>query len=160
LNEEIPNSIILDQYGNPNNPLAHYRGTAEEIITDCGDWLDLVVIGAGTGGTLTGVSKRLKERYPNVLIVGVDPKGSILSFGNEKDVKPGGKTNDKDGVNTTNTNDKYGFNTNITDLMLMLVQCIRLKGLVMISFHVSLITKMSIVGSLVMTEILSTCLVN
>ncbi len=116
MNEEIPNSIILDQYGNPNNPLAHYRGTAEEIIADCGDWLDLVVIGAGTGGTLTGVSKRLKERYPNVLIVGVDPKGSILSFGNEKGVKPGGKTNDKYDVNTTDTNDKDDVNTNDTNV--------------------------------------------
>lgn len=79
LNQEIPNSIILDQYSNPNNPLAHYHGTAEEIIIDCGDHLDMVVIGAGTGGTITGIAKRLKERYPNIIVVGVDPIGSLLS---------------------------------------------------------------------------------
>ena len=65
--------------GLANNPLAHYEGTAEEIIDDCGDHLDMMVIGAGTGGTITGVAKRLKQRYPNIIIVGVDPVGSILS---------------------------------------------------------------------------------
>ena len=79
LNEEIPNSVILDQYSNPNNPLAHYHGTAEEIISTCGDHLDMVVVSAGTGGTISGIAKRLKERYPNIVIVGVDPLGSILS---------------------------------------------------------------------------------
>lgn len=79
MNKEIPNSIILDQYSNPNNPLAHYHGTAEEIIEACGDHLDMAVIGAGTGGTITGVAKRLKEEYPGIIIVGVDPIGSILS---------------------------------------------------------------------------------
>jgi len=46
---------------------------------DCGDHLDMIVIGAGTGGTITGIAKRLKERYPNLIVVGVDPIGSILS---------------------------------------------------------------------------------
>ena len=75
----IPNSIILDQYSNPNNPLAHYEGTAEEIIEDCGDHLDMAVLGTGTGGTISGVAKKLKEKYPGIIIVGVDPLGSILA---------------------------------------------------------------------------------
>lgn len=75
----IPNSIILDQYSNPNNPLAHYEGTAEEIIEDCGDHLDMAVFGAGTGGTISGVARKLKEKYPGIIIVGVDPLGSILA---------------------------------------------------------------------------------
>lgn len=79
MNHELPNSVILDQYSNPNNPLAHYHGTAEEIIKDCGNHLDMVVIGAGTGGTISGIAKRLKERYPNIIVVGVDPIGSMLS---------------------------------------------------------------------------------
>lgn len=79
LKKEIPNSIILDQYSNPDNPAAHYYGTAEEIIAACGDRLDMAVIGAGTGGTISGVAKRLKERYPGIKIVGVDPEGSLLA---------------------------------------------------------------------------------
>ncbi len=80
LNEIIPKSIILDQYSNPANPNAHYYGTAEEIIAACGgEQLDMVVIGAGTGGTISGTARRLKEFYPNVKIVGVDPLGSLLA---------------------------------------------------------------------------------
>ena len=80
-------SLILDQYSNPNNPLAHYFGTAEEIIRDCKDRLDMVVIGAGTGGTITGIASRLKHAYPNVKIIGVDPDGSILAPLSRKDRK-------------------------------------------------------------------------
>jgi len=79
LNKEIPNSYILDQYGNPSNPLAHYDGTAEEILEQTDGKVDLVVITAGTGGTLTGIARKLKERLPNVKIVAVDPEGSILA---------------------------------------------------------------------------------
>jgi len=79
LNKEIPNSHILDQYGNPSNPLAHYDGTAEEILEQCDGKLDMVVITAGTGGTLTGIARKLKERIPHVKIVAVDPVGSILA---------------------------------------------------------------------------------
>lgn len=57
LEKEIPNSIILDQYGNPNNPLAHELGTAEEIWTQTGRKVDAVVAGAGTGGTITGIAR-------------------------------------------------------------------------------------------------------
>jgi cystathionine beta-synthase len=52
LKEEIPNSHILDQYGNPSNPLAHYDGTAEEIIRQCDGKIDMAVVGVGTGGTM------------------------------------------------------------------------------------------------------------
>jgi len=78
LNEEIDNSVIPDQYKNPDNPLAHYHGTAAEIWDDFGDSLDLVVLGAGTGGTIAGVAKYLKEKNPDIRIVGIDPEGSIL----------------------------------------------------------------------------------
>ena len=78
LNEETPNSVIPDQYENPDNPDAHYHGTAPEIWDDFGKSLDMVVIGAGTGGTITGVARYLKEKNPDILIVGVDPEGSIL----------------------------------------------------------------------------------
>ena len=78
LNEEIEDSVIPDQYGNPDNPDAHYHGTGAEIWEDFGDSLDMVVIGAGTGGTITGAARYLKERKPELLIIGVDPEGSIL----------------------------------------------------------------------------------
>jgi len=79
LQSEIPNSHILDQYGNPSNPLAHYDLTAEEILRQTGGKLDMVVITAGTGGTLTGIARKLKERLPKVIVVAVDPHGSILA---------------------------------------------------------------------------------
>ncbi|MFT5059349.1 MAG: cystathionine beta-synthase, partial [Planctomycetota bacterium] len=76
----IPNSHILNQYGNDDNPLAHYYGTGQEILdqTDGGKF-DYMLSSAGTGGTLSGIAKRLKEDAPNVEIVGVDPVGSILA---------------------------------------------------------------------------------
>jgi len=80
LNSEIPNSHILDQYKNPSNPLAHYDGTAEEILSQTDGKLDMVVITAGTGGTLTGIARKIKEKLPHVKIVGVDPVGSILAL--------------------------------------------------------------------------------
>jgi cystathionine beta-synthase/cysteine synthase A len=81
LQREIPNSHILDQYANPDNPNAHYHGTAEEIIEDFGQGLNMVVATVGTGGTITGIGKRLKEYNPNIQIIGVDPIGSILGGG-------------------------------------------------------------------------------
>ena len=82
LNDEIENSHILDQYSNPANPDAHYKYTAQEIIDEFNQ-LDMVVMGVGTGGTITGVAKRLKEVYPEIQIIGVDPYGSILGGGDE-----------------------------------------------------------------------------
>lgn len=79
LNKEIPDSVILDQYANPGNPLAHYDGTANEIVRQCGGSVDMVVVGAGTGGSITGISHKLKECCPSCFVIGVDPEGSILS---------------------------------------------------------------------------------
>ena len=81
LNKEIENSHILDQYSNPSNPEAHYYGTAEEIIKDFNNNLDMVVISVGTGGTITGIARRLKEENPAIKIIGADPEGSILGGG-------------------------------------------------------------------------------
>ena len=86
LQEKIPNSHILDQYANPSNPEAHYHGTAQEILDVFGKDLHMVVMGVGTGGTITGVAKRLKEEIPDIVIVGADPVGSILGGGT--DVEP------------------------------------------------------------------------
>ncbi len=79
LQKELPNAHILDQYSNPANPRAHYETTAQEIIDDLGGRVDMVVISAGTGGTITGVGRRLKEINPQCKIVGADPVGSILA---------------------------------------------------------------------------------
>ena len=83
LNDEIPGSHVLDQYSNPSNPNAHYDGTAQEILDDLGKEINMVVIGTGTGGTITGIAKRLKEEVPGVIIIGSDPIGSILGGGTE-----------------------------------------------------------------------------
>ncbi|XP_014642360.1 PREDICTED: cystathionine beta-synthase [Ceratotherium simum simum] len=79
LRNEIPNSHILDQYRNASNPLAHYDTTAEEILQQCDGKLDMLVASAGTGGTITGVARKLKEKCPGCKIIGVDPEGSILA---------------------------------------------------------------------------------
>jgi cysteine synthase A len=83
LQKEIPHSHVLDQYTNLNNPSAHYEHTAQEIMDDMGKELAMVVMGVGTGGTITGVAKRLKEEMPQVKVIGVDPYGSILGGGTE-----------------------------------------------------------------------------
>jgi len=83
LQTELPNAHILDQYANPGNPLAHYEGTANEILEDMGSSLAMVVMSVGTGGTISGVAKRIKELAPHVKIVGVDPYGSILGGGTD-----------------------------------------------------------------------------
>ncbi len=75
----LPRGVILDQYANPFNPIAHYDGTANEILDACDGKLDAFVATAGTGGTLSGTAKRLKEACPSVRIIGVDPVGSILA---------------------------------------------------------------------------------
>jgi cysteine synthase A len=83
LQKEIPNSHILNQYANPNNPDVHYHYTAQEILDDMNNELDMVVMGAGTGGTITGVARKLKEHNPKIQIIGVDPFGSILGGGTD-----------------------------------------------------------------------------
>jgi len=83
LEKEIPGAIILDQYKNPGNPLAHYDGTAEEILQQMNGKLDMVVCGSGTGGTISGVGRKIKERLPACKIIGGDPEGSILAMPEE-----------------------------------------------------------------------------
>ncbi|TMS06178.1 Cystathionine beta-synthase [Larimichthys crocea] len=87
LKNEIPNSHILDQYRNASNPLAHYDTTAEEILEQCDGKLDMLVTGVGTGGTLTGVARKMKEKCPNVKVVAVDPEGSVLTESKEASEK-------------------------------------------------------------------------
>jgi cystathionine beta-synthase len=79
LQKILPNSHILDQYANPDNPLAHYYGTGQEILEQTDGELDVAVLTAGTGGTISGIAKVLKEKNPDIHIVGVDPVGSILA---------------------------------------------------------------------------------
>ncbi|CEG80526.1 Putative Cystathionine beta-synthase [Rhizopus microsporus] len=79
LRDEIPHAVILDQYANPYNPVAHYDTTAEELLEQCDGKIDMLVAGAGTGGTISGLAQKLKEKLPNIKIVGVDPVGSILA---------------------------------------------------------------------------------
>ncbi len=79
LQSELPNAHILDQYSNPNNPLVHERETGQEILDDLDGRVDMVVMGAGTGGSITGVARRIKQANPRCLMVGADPVGSILA---------------------------------------------------------------------------------
>jgi len=83
LQKEIPNAHILNQYTNHSNPDAHYDHTAVEIMADMGDALAMVVMAVGTGGTISGVARHIKEERPDVKIIGVDPFGSILGGGTE-----------------------------------------------------------------------------
>ncbi|KAG8756038.1 cystathionine beta-synthase [Serendipita sp. 396] len=94
LQQRIPDSVILDQYTNLDNPLAHELTTGPEIIdaivSDYGShsatsrkstgMVDVLVVGAGTGGTITGCSHSVKAHNPDCLVIGVDPKGSILAY--------------------------------------------------------------------------------
>src|ERR1700753_3537466 len=80
LEKEIPNAHILDQYGNPDNPLAHELGTAEEIWNQTNGKISCVVAGAGTGGTITGLARGLHKHNKAVKIVAADPQGSILAL--------------------------------------------------------------------------------
>lgn len=73
------NSVVLDQYKNPANPDSHYYGTGDEIVSQCGGVLDYVFVGAGTGGTIAGIAKRVKELIPTCKVIGIDPEGSLLA---------------------------------------------------------------------------------
>lgn len=79
MEKDLPRSKILDQYANPENYMAHYEGTATEILKDLNNQLDMLVATAGTGGTITGLAKKIKKIIPNCQFIGVDPKGSILA---------------------------------------------------------------------------------
>jgi cysteine synthase A len=77
----IPGAFMPQQFENPSNPRGHYRRTAEEIWGQMAGAIDAVVIGAGTGGTFTGVARYVKERSPRALAVLVEPEGSIFGGG-------------------------------------------------------------------------------
>lgn len=87
LAREIPGAFRPNQFTNPNNPLAHYLTTGPEIWEHSGGKVDVFVAGMGTGGTITGASRYLKEKNPRLVVVGADPEGSILSGDSPKAYK-------------------------------------------------------------------------
>jgi cystathionine beta-synthase len=87
LTEEIPGAFQPNQYFNQENPAAHYETTGPEIWEQTDGKVDVLVAGVGTGGTITGIGRYLKERNPQVIVVGADPEGSVFSAPDE-DPKP------------------------------------------------------------------------
>jgi cysteine synthase A len=79
--EDIPEAYLLQQFDNPANPAVHERTTAEEIWNDCDGHLDALVAGVGTGGTITGCARLLKQRNPQLQVVAVEPAGSAVLSG-------------------------------------------------------------------------------
>jgi cystathionine beta-synthase len=86
LTEDIPGAYRPDQYSNPANPQAQYQTTGPEIWRQTDGEIGIYVAGVGTGGTICGAGKYLKEQNPDILVVGVDPEGSIYTAATEDDV--------------------------------------------------------------------------
>lgn len=86
LTAEIPGAYRPDQYSNPANPQAHYESTGPEIWEQTDGRVGVYVAGVGTGGTITGTARFLKEKNPDIVVVGVDPEGSIYTAATESDV--------------------------------------------------------------------------
>ena len=87
LTEEIPGAFQPNQYFNQANPQAHYESTGPELWEQTGGQITHLVVGVGTGGTITGTARYLRERKPDLVVVGADPEGSIYSGGPEN-VRP------------------------------------------------------------------------
>lgn len=81
--EETPGGVVIEQGGNPNNPNAHFKTTGPEIWEDTDGEVDIVVAAVGTGGTLTGLGEYLREKNPDVELVGVEPAGCPVLSGGE-----------------------------------------------------------------------------
>ena len=81
--EETPGGVVIGQGGNPNNPNAHFKTTGPEIWEDTDGEVDIVVAAVGTGGTLTGLGEYLREKNPDVELVGVEPAGCPVLSGGE-----------------------------------------------------------------------------
>jgi cystathionine beta-synthase len=87
LTREIPGAYRPDQYSNPANPQAQYDTTGPEIWRQTDGQVGIFAAGVGTGGTITGIGRYLKERNPDVMVVGVDPEGSIYTAESDDDVR-------------------------------------------------------------------------
>jgi cystathionine beta-synthase len=88
LTEEIPGAFQPNQYYNQENPRAHYETTGPEIWRQTDGRIDVLVVGVGTGGTITGIARYLKEKKPSVMVVGADPEGSLFSASPGEEARP------------------------------------------------------------------------
>jgi cystathionine beta-synthase len=88
LTEEIPGAFQPNQYFNQENPRAHYETTGPEIWEQTDGKIDVLVVGVGTGGTVTGTARYLKEQKPQMMVVGADPEGSLFSATPDEEARP------------------------------------------------------------------------
>ena len=88
LTEEIPGAFQPNQYFNAENPDAHYETTGPEIWEQTDGQIDVLVAGVGTGGTITGIGRYLKEQKPSIMVVGADPEGSLFSASPDEGARP------------------------------------------------------------------------